>query len=153
MTSDRARGAVLYGTAAALLAGGGVWWALAAPAEDAGDPTDRWRADAERLLPDAANHEDADTVVLPSGAEEELSSQVPCGSYVVGVICVGGPGSTARVALSRDGSDSGLGLSCEGEHPPDTFPVGLAGDLRLHVTVSDGAGPVVFRYTVARRPT
>ena len=143
---------MLYATAAALVAAGAAWWVVAAPEKSAGSPTDRWRGTAERLLPDDPLQQDGGTETLGAGADQQVGTDLPVGSYLVSVLCVGGAGSTVRVALSEGGNDSGLGLSCEGEPSPDSFPVALADGLRMTVTVSEGAGPVVFRYIVTKRP-
>ena len=152
MIGDRARGALLYATAAALVAGGAVWWVAAAPGENPETDVDRWRATAERLLPDRPEQAGADTMTFASGDEQQVDADVPVGSYQVSVVCVGGPGTTARVTLSQGGNDSGRGLSCEGDPKTDTFAVALAGGLQMNVVVSEGAGPVVFRYALTRRP-
>ena len=148
MTGERARGAVLYAAAGLLVAGGATWWFLAAPPER-DDQVDEWRAAVEQQLPETENQADAATAVLGAGADRSFEASVETGEYQVSVVCRGGPETLVRVSLSQIGRDSGLGLRCSGERPPDTFKVGLGDTVRLNVVVSD-EGPVVFRYHVER---
>ena len=149
MIGERARGAILYGCAALLLAGGVTWYAGAAPGAPADDRLTRWREEAGRVLPELAALEASDTVTLAPGADEEVAASVGDGEFVVTVFCVGNGGSQVRVRLGEEGTDSGHGLSCTGDRKPDFFSVTTAGDLRMKVTGND-SGPVVFRYTVLR---
>ncbi|GAB2582713.1 hypothetical protein Aab01nite_60280 [Paractinoplanes abujensis] len=151
MTGERARGAILYSTAGALVAAGATWWFLAAPPESPGDPAAQWRSDVERQLPDVDGQADAQTAALPAGGQQTFESFVDTGSYLVSLICRGGPDSFVRVSLSRTGNDSGLGVRCSGQLPPDSFEVGLGGVMRMTVVVGD-EGPVVFRYSLKRVP-
>jgi Family of unknown function (DUF6023) len=138
---------VLYGCTAAVLAGGGTWWVAAAPEARTDRQIEQWRAAAEKLLPEDGRQEDVDTVALPGGAEHEVLSNVSNGEHTVSVACVGSGDSVVRVSLG-DGGDSGRGLRCADDgHPPDTFAVAVAGQIRMNVNVSDN-GPVVFRYVV-----
>jgi uncharacterized protein DUF6023 len=146
---ERARGAVLYGCALALLAAGGTWWILAAPRNDADPQIKAWQEAAQRLLPDAPAQQDADTVALGPGVDHEVLPQVESGEYTVSVVCVGGERAEVRVSLGDPGTDSGRGLRCTASEQPETFSVAVADELRLHVSVGD-AGPVVFRYTLLR---
>jgi hypothetical protein len=147
---DRARGVVLYACAALLLAGGALWWFRAAPHGDVDPRIEKWRADAERLLPDVIQQDQADTVAIDAGADREVTAEVDTGKYLISVLCVGGPDSQVRVSLGEAGTDSGRGLNCEGGSQPDNFTVGTAGQLRMNVTVNP-AGPVVFRYSLLRQ--
>ncbi len=149
MTGERGRGAVLYATAGVLVAAGAVWWFRAAPPERGADRVEQWRATVEKLLPEVEGQEDSSTMALGAGAEQTYRSSVETGKYVVSLVCRGGPDSFVRVSLSQNGSDSGLGLPCSEERAPQSFEVGLADSLRLHVVVGD-AGPIVFRYSLAR---
>ncbi|MBL7254502.1 DUF6023 family protein [Paractinoplanes lichenicola] len=151
MTGERARGAILYSTAGALVAGGATWWVLAAPPEEPADQASRWRAAVEQQLPDVDGQADAKTASLAAGSEETLESFVDTGSYLVSLVCRGGPDSFVRVSLSRTGNDSGLGVRCSENLPPDSFEVGLGGVMRMTVMVGD-EGPVVFRYSLQRVP-
>jgi hypothetical protein len=147
--ADRARGVALYAAAAVLLAGGTTWWFRAAPGDEIDPMIEQWTLSAEKLLPDAAGEDDAETVAFAAGSDHQLVSVVDAGRYQVSVVCVGGGGdSRVRVSLGEAGTDSGRGLSCaQGE--TDRFEVATAGRLRMYVTVDD-AGPVVFRYTLLR---
>jgi len=110
---------------------------------------DRWRQSAERLVPDLDRQDAADTVSLAAGTEREVQANVANGSYRVTVVCVGGGDSSVRISLSDSGADSGHGLDCSGNQRPFDFPVAVAGQLRINVSVGE-AGPVVFRYTVLK---
>ena len=149
MTGERARGVVLYATAGLLVAGGAAWWAGSAPPGRDNDQVDEWRATVEQQLPDTENQADAATSVLRAGADQSFETSVATGEYLVSMICRGGPESLVRVSLSQFGRDSGRGLRCSGQRPPDSFKVGLGDVVRLNVVVSDN-GPVVFRYHVQR---
>jgi hypothetical protein len=139
----------LYAGAAALLAAGVFWWVRAAPPGSRGSEVEQWRASALRLMPDDENQNDADTLTLAAGVDHEVVADVGVGQFVVSVVCVGGALSEVRVSLGEVGKDSGLGLKCTGDRPPFGFKVGLGGQLRMKVSVSD-AGPVVFRYSLLR---
>ncbi|HEX5198744.1 DUF6023 family protein [Paractinoplanes rhizophilus] len=148
---DRARGAVLYGCAAVLLAGGATWWVWAAPRDAAVDPTiERWRQTAMRLLPDQPEQDDADMLALAPETDHQVLAKVDGGNYRVSVVCVGGARSQVRVSLGEAGTDSGHGLDCADGAVRDRFDVATSGRLRMFVSVND-AGPVVFRYTLLRR--
>ncbi|MEU8815966.1 DUF6023 family protein [Actinoplanes sp. NPDC048796] len=158
MTSERVRGAVLYSMAAVLLAAGATWWLVAAPDDtEPTSPAQQWRQAAERLLPDVGTQEDGATLTLTPGAAQQISTEVPSGQYSVAMVCVGGSGSTVRVSLdsaesgfgdfSGVGGDSGLGMSCEQERSPETFPVQLTDALRMTVTAGQDS-EVVFRYSL-----
>jgi hypothetical protein len=154
VTKERTRGLVLYSLAAVLLAGGTAWWLASAPDEvRPASQEQKWRQTAEELLPDVSDQEDADTLTLESGVEQQVSTSVAAGAYSISVVCVGGPGSTARVALESSGlgtvGDSGLGLSCEQERSPESFTVQLDDGFRMTVTVGEDSG-VVFRYVLRR---
>lgn len=146
--SDRARGTVLYAGAAALLGAGVSWWVAAAPSEPRDPQIEQYRAGALRLLPDVASQTDADTVALAAGAEREVIAEVGNGEFLVSVVCVGGADSHVRISLG-DVGDSGHGLKCSGDVVPENFSVGVAGELRMNVSVNE-AGPVVFRYSMLR---
>jgi hypothetical protein len=145
---DRARGVLLYASAVVLLAAGVVWWFRAAPRASADPTIERWRENAQRLLPDVEDQQDADTVALSASRNHDVLADVGSGQYWVSVVCVGGSASQVRVSLGEVGTDSGRGLSCAGEGPSDRFKVSTSGQLRLHVTVND-SGPVVFRYALS----
>jgi hypothetical protein len=149
VTGERARGAVLYATAGLVVAGGGVWWFLSAPPERGNAQINEWRAAVERELPDTRSQADAATAVLGAGQDQSFEASVETGEYRVSLICRGGPETVVRVSLSQYGRDSGLGLQCSDQRPPNTFKVGLGDLVRLNVVVSDD-GPVVFRYSVER---
>ena len=147
---DRARGAVLYGCAVTLLVVGGAWWFAAAPHDPTRDPViEQWRRSAQRLLPEADEQDEADTLALPAGADHQVLAEVESGTYVVSVVCVGGADSQVRVSLGAVGTDSGHGLDCADSYHSDEFEVGTSGELRINVSVS-AAGPVVFRYALVR---
>ena len=146
---ERARGAVLYGCAFALVAAGATWWFRAAPRKVTDPQLERWKLSAQHLLPDAEPQEDADTLALAAGVDHQVVATTDPAEYVVSVVCVGGAGSQVRVSLGVAGDDSGVGLSCTDSEPPQTFTVGLADRLRMNVSVSE-SGPVVFRYTLVR---
>lgn len=146
---DRARGVVLYGLAALLLAAGVLWWFQTAPRQRVDPRLEQWRSNAQRLLPDLAGQEDAGAVALPAGAQHQVVSNIDGGEYTVWIICVGGTDSQVRVSLGSLADDSGRGLDCAGEHPPHHFSVGVGHRLRMNVSVGE-AGPVVFRYAVVR---
>jgi hypothetical protein len=146
---ERTRGALLNACFVLVLVGGGVWWFRAAPHERVDPQIVKWQASAERMLPDADNQADADTITLAAGEDHEVVADVGNGSYRVSVICVGGTGTTVRISLGEVGGDSGRGLDCGGDHAPYSFPVGVVGRLRANVSVGD-SGPVVFRYSLVR---
>ncbi|GIE98003.1 hypothetical protein Ari01nite_54680 [Paractinoplanes rishiriensis] len=143
------RGVVLYGCAAALLAGGGTWWFTAAPRAEIDPQIEQWTQAAHRVLPDAPDQHEAETVALRGGYDHEVVAELEPGKYWVSVLCVGGASSHVRVTLGAAGTDSGLGLTCAGDNKPDVFSVGIADRLRMQVSVND-AGPVVFRYALLR---
>nr|WP_296068534.1 DUF6023 family protein [uncultured Actinoplanes sp.] len=147
---EAARGAILYGCAAVLLAGGVTWWVGAAPADVSDKRVEQWRATAQTLLPDADGMLEADTVTLGAGMDQEVVANPGSGEFMVSVVCVGEERTRARVSLGALGSDSGHGLRCSGERDPDYFTVSIVHDLRMTVSVSD-TGPVVFRYVIMRR--
>jgi hypothetical protein len=146
-TTDRARGAVLYAGAAALLVAGGLWWVHAKPDEPATPAVAAWRATAERLLPAPPEAEAVDTVELSVGLDREIDARVGNGGHRLSVVCVGGSDSVLRISLGLD--DSGRGLDCTGDQPPTRFDVGLAGQLRMNLSVG-GTTPVIFRYAVVK---
>ena len=123
----------------------------AAPRDESDPQIKAWKEAAQRLLPDAAAQQDADTVALGAGVDHEVLPQVESGEYTVSVLCVGGDRSEVRVSLGDPGSDSGIGLPCTATGQPQSFSVAVAvaDQLRLHVTVGE-AGPVVFRYALLR---
>ena len=147
MTGERTRGLLLYAFAALLATAGAVWWVRAAPREHSTAPIEAWQASAERLLPDAEPQADGDTLALAAAMDHEVDANVDNGEYQVSVVCVGGTGSQVRVSLGIEGSDSGRGLQCAGDHDPDSFVVSVAGQLRMTVSVNE-VGPVVFRYVL-----
>ncbi|HET6480449.1 MAG TPA: DUF6023 family protein [Actinoplanes sp.] len=149
MTGERGRGAVLYATAAVLVAAGATWWFLAAPPDQGTDQVALWRTATEELLPDTDLQVEAATTTMAANEERPYVTSVDTGEYLVSVVCRGGPDSYVRVSLSQTGSDSGLGVRCSEERRPDSFKVALADQLRLHVMVGD-RGPVAFRYTLQR---
>jgi hypothetical protein len=146
---ERTRGVLLYAFAAVVLTGGAFWWFRAAPHAAVDSQIDQWRQSAERLVPDLDRQDAADTVSLAAGTEREVQANVANGSYRVTVVCVGGGDSSVRISLSDSGADSGHGLDCSGNQRPFDFPVAVAGQLRINVSVGE-AGPVVFRYTVLK---
>lgn len=148
MTADRIRAAVLYAGAAALLVGGAFWWAGAAPRQPVDPSIAQWTAIAERLLPQPLNAEAGDTLELGAGIDREISAKVADGPHHVAVVCVGGRNSLVRVTLGQV-NDSGRGLDCAGDPEPLAFDVGVAGGLRMNLSVA-GTSPVVFRYTVTK---
>lgn len=148
MTGDRGRGLLLYATAALLLAGGGTWWVRAAPHDPPQPSFEQWRRSAERLLPDLDDQDQAGTLMLDAGTDHEVLSEPGEGEIAVVYVCVGGAGSQVRISLGRTG-DSGHGLACSGDVQPNSFKVGVAGALRMKVSVND-AGPVIFRYSLLR---
>ena len=147
---EAARGAILYGCAAVLLAGGVSWWVAAAPADVTDKRVEQWRDTAQTLLPDADGMLDADTVTLGAGMDQEVVANPGSGEFLVSVVCVGEESSRARVSLGEQGSDSGHGLRCSGKRDPDYFTVSIVDDLRMTVSVGD-TSPVVFRYVIVRR--
>ncbi|WP_433371508.1 DUF6023 family protein [Actinoplanes sp. CA-142083] len=150
MIGDRARGAVLYGCAVVLLAGGATWWLRAAPRDPAEDPTiQRWRQTAIEQLPTEPGQDDADTLALAAGSDHQVLAEVDSGKYRISVVCVGDTGSQVRVSLGEAGTDSGHGLDCS-DGAGDYFDVGTSGQLRMFLSVN-GVGTVIFRYTLERR--
>jgi hypothetical protein len=149
VTGERWRSVALYGCAALLLAGGGAWWFLAAPPsqQKRDERLVTWRASAERLLPDMDSQDDGDMIELPAGVDHEVVSDVGEGEFLVSVVCVGEADSQVRVSMGEVGADSGRGLSCSADQPPDVFTVSSAGQLRMHVSVG-AVGPIVFRYSL-----
>jgi hypothetical protein len=145
VTGERARGALLYAGAAVVLAVGGGWWLRAAPRTGDDPRISQWQASVERLLPKDARAQAGDTLELPAGVDHEVVADLSGGDYVVSVVCEGGTQSQVRISLGQD--DSGRGLACGTDHRADTFQVGLAGQLRMKVSVGAN-GPVVFRYEV-----
>ncbi|GAA0544831.1 hypothetical protein GCM10010172_28050 [Paractinoplanes ferrugineus] len=152
MTGERARGVVLYLSAAVLLAGGALWWFRTAPNDEIDPRIEQWSQAALRLLPDTDEQETAATLPLGAGVDREVEANLENGSYLVRILCVGGPDSQVRVRLGQEGSDSGRGLSCDRTTEPDSFTVGTAGQLRMTLTVGP-AGPVVLRYALQRQNT
>jgi hypothetical protein len=149
---DRGRGVVLYASAAALLAGGTIWWLRAAPPPTPRPSVEQWTATAQELLPDTPGQDHSGTVTLEAGTEHQVQADLEDGEFAVEFVCVGGPNSSVRVSLGQIGVDSGHGMACAGDVQPDRFKVGLAGHLRMNVSVG-AAGPVVFRYSLLRAPT
>ena len=145
MIGDRTRGVLLYACASVLLVVGGFWWFRAAPREVGNAEVEQWRASAEQLLPDIDGQRAGDTLALAAGVDHEVIANLANGTYQVSVVCVGGPSSQVRVSLGTD--DSGRGLGCGSDQRAISFNVGLAGQLRMNVSVGD-AGPVVFRYVM-----
>jgi Family of unknown function (DUF6023) len=148
VTSERARGAVLYGGAALLLAAGGLWWIRAKPVPEIDPDVARWTATAERLLPEPPDAEATETVELGAGAERQVDAPVDTGNQRLSVVCVGESDSIVRVSLGTI-DDSGRGLHCAGEQPPTRFEVFLLDHLHMNLNVS-GSSPVVFRYSVVK---
>lgn len=148
MTADRIRGAVLYVGAGAVLAVGAFWWARAAPRQPVDPSIAQWTATAERLLPQPVDAEAGATLQLGAGVDREVSAKVHDGPHRIAVVCVGGRDSLVRVTLGMF-NDSGRGLDCTGAPEPVTFDVGLAGGLRMNLSVG-GTSPVIFRYTVTK---
>jgi hypothetical protein len=148
VTADRIRGAVLYAGAVVLLAAGGVWWVRAAPRQPVELDVTQWTATAQRLLPAPDEAEADDTIELGAGVDREISVKVDDGSHHLEVVCVGGQDSVVRVTLGTY-HDSGRGLDCAGSQRPTGFNLGVAGGLRMNLSVG-GSGPVVFRYTVTK---
>jgi hypothetical protein len=139
----------LYAAAAVLLAGGTTWWFRAAPGDKIDPMIKQWTLSAEKLLPDSAGADDADTVALAAGSERQMVSVVESGTYRVSVLCIGGDDSRVRVSMGEAAIDSGRGINCSLDAQMDQFKVGTAGRLRMYVTVGE-SGPVVFRYTLHR---
>jgi hypothetical protein len=145
VTGDRARGALLYGSAAAILVAGGLWWFRSAPADEGVDKAEAWRQSAEQYLPDVPEQVAGDTIELAAGVDQEVTENVANGPYRIAVVCVGGDDSHVRIRLADE--DSGRGLACAAENRSDSFTVSVAGQLRMTVTVST-SGPVIFRYVI-----
>jgi hypothetical protein len=148
VTGDRARGVVLYATAALVLVAGLVWWVLARPQARVDPRVEAWKASAEALLPFPIGLDGQGMVTLAAEAEHDAVAEVGDGEFEVSMVCVGGEGSGVRVSLG-DQNDSGLGMRCTDGWRPDPFRVSVGGQLHLTVSVGD-AGPVVFRYSVSR---
>lgn len=148
MTSERARGAVLYAGAALVLAAGGAWWVRAKPVQPVDPAVAQWTATAERLLPEPPNAEAAETVELGVGVDRQIDAPVDTGNHGLAVVCVGGSNSVVRVSLGLV-DDSGRGLRCSGDAQPTRFEVSLAGHLHMNLSVT-GSSPVVFRYAVIK---
>lgn len=138
---------MLYALAALSLMIGVVWWWRAAPHQAVDDRLTRWRLSAEQLLPEVSGQAAVNTMALDAASEHQESVEVERGNFLVSVVCAGDNGSRVRVSLGT--GDSGRGLRCSGSRTPEVFSVGLASELRLTVTV-ESAGPVVFRYALAR---
>jgi len=149
VSGDRARGAVLYASAAVLVAAGFVWWVQAAPPAEDRPKFKEWQQSAMALLPDNPEQVQADTVALSAGGKREVVAPVGTGEFVVTIVCVGGEDSQVRVSLGDAGTDSGHGLRCAGERRPEFFSVAIADPLRMTINVGE-AGPVVFRYSLLR---
>ena len=148
MNADRVRGAVLYAGAVVLLVVGGVWWVRAAPRQLTDSAVAQWTATAERLLPAPDDAEADDTLELAAGVDREVSVQLEDGSHHIEVVCVGGANSLMRVSLGSY-NDSGRGMGCTGNTQPMSFDVGLAGGLRMKLSVGE-ASAVVVRYAVTK---
>jgi hypothetical protein len=148
VTSERARGAVLYAGAALLLAAGGVWWVRAEPEPEVDPDVARWSATAERLLPEPPDAEATETVELGVGAERQIDAPIDTGNQRLSVVCVGEADSIVRVSLGLI-DDSGRGLHCTGDQAPTRFEVFLIDNLHMNLAVT-GSSPVVFRYSVIK---
>ena len=148
MTSERARGVVLYAGAALSLVAGGVWWLRAAPAQEIGPDVAGWTATAERLLPEAPEAEATETVELGPGAERQIDAPIDTGNQRLSVVCVGESSTIVRVSLGLI-DDSGRGLHCAGDQRPTQFEVFLVDHLHMNLNVT-GSSPVVFRYSIMR---
>jgi hypothetical protein len=148
VTSDRARGAVLYAGAALLLVAGGAWWVRAKPRPAVDPVLARWSATAERLLPDPPEAETVETIELRRGVHRQVDAPIDTGAQGISMVCVGEPKSVVRVSLGVV-DDSGRPVHCTGAEPPTRFEVGLVGQLHMDLSL-DGAGPVVFRYSVVK---
>ncbi len=148
MNAERIRGAVLYLGAVVLLVAGVVWWVRAAPRQLVDPAIAQWTTTAQRLLPEPDDAEADDTIELAAGVDREVNVQLEDGSHHVEVVCVGGANSLVRVSLGSY-NDSGRGMGCAGTPQPMGFDVGLAGGLRMNLSV-EGAGPVIVRYAVTK---
>ena len=157
MTGERARGAVLYGCALAMLAAGATWWAGAAPQDPAEVPApeqsdqaiQQWKRSVQQLLPAEPGQLDGGTVLLAAGVEQDVQAELETGSYRVTMVCGGGVGSQVWIRFSETGDDSGVGMPCTGARDPFGLVVAVADRLRMKVSV-DNSGPVVFGYAVVR---
>lgn len=145
MIGERVRGALLYASAGLVLVAGSAWWVRAAPRPAPASQVERWQLTAERLLPDTDGQEAADTLALAAGVDHEVVASIGTGDHALSVVCVGGQASEVRISLGVN--DSGVRVPCFGTHQSLSFDVGLAGWLRLNVSVG-AAGPVVFRYSI-----
>jgi hypothetical protein len=148
VTADRIRGAVLYAGAVVLLAAGAFWWVRSTPRQPVDPSIAAWTATAERLLPDPPDAEAGETLQLGAGIDREVSAKIDDGSHHIVMICVGGANSLVRVSLGTL-NDSGRGMDCTGAQRPLSFDVGLAGGLRMNLSVG-GTSAVIFRYTVTK---
>jgi hypothetical protein len=148
VTSERARGAVLYGGAALMLAVGGVWWVRAQPRSENDPDMSRWAESAEQLLPGRQDAEATETLELGAGADREVDAPVDTGNQRLSVVCVGDSTSIVRVSLGTV-NDSGRGLPCTGGQAPTSFEVFLVDRLHMSLNVT-GSSAVVFRYSVER---
>jgi hypothetical protein len=131
-----------------LLVGGGVWWVRAAPRPVVDPAVAQWTTTAERLLPEPDDAEADDTIELGAGVDREVSVQLEDGSHHIEVVCVGGVNSLVRVSLGSY-NDSGRGMGCTGGQQRMSFDVGVAGGLRMNLSVGS-ASPVVVRYAVTK---
>jgi hypothetical protein len=148
VTSERARGAVLYAGAALLLVAGGTWWVRAEPPPQNDPDLARWTVAAERLLPEPPGAEVTKTIELGAGAGRQVDAPVDTGNQRVSVVCVGESETIVRVSLGTV-DDSGRGLHCTDDQAATHFEVFLVDHLHMNLNVT-GSSPVVFRYSVVR---
>jgi hypothetical protein len=144
---------VLYGTAAALLAAGTVWWWRADPIPPEDPRVPALRAAAERALPDAAGMK-AGTVVVGPGREVRSMASTGDGTFRLNLACGGAGRLQVRLAMGNTVLENGLRagsartVACAPEPVPVAFTVEADGQAGLTAVLpADVTAPVVLRST------
>lgn len=139
----------LYASAALVLAAGATWYTAADPGTGEDGRVARWRATAERVVPDLPRQAVADTVVLTGSATRERTTPVDSGAYTLTMVCAGT--GRVRVRLSSFGNDSGRAVRCADAPQSEQLTVALADEFFLLVSSEpvDPAG-AVFRWRLDR---
>jgi hypothetical protein len=149
VTSEQARGALLYALTAFVLVAGGLWWVRTAPAAGNDPRAAQWRATAVKLLPDLPIQVTSETLEVSGGRSTDRNEPVDFGSYRVTMLCVGEQGNV-RVRVSMTDDDSGRAVPCTLNPATITLTVALADNFYLHVASESQARTVVFRWRLDR---
>ncbi|MFG1605784.1 DUF6023 family protein [Actinoplanes sp. NPDC049265] len=147
MSEERLRGVLLYGLAAVVLLGGGLWFVRAAPLTGADPRLQAWQETVEGLLPDRPRAL-AETVRLDGDRAAERTSPVDSGSYTLAMVCAGT--GRARVRVSTNRRDSGRAVPCSDNPEIGRLDVALADEFYIEITGEDEQSGAVFRWRLER---